>query len=244
MLTTDHTTKPQTAAPVRLNHQAPDGFNQIVQSYSGILFATVAHITRNRQTSEDIVQETFLKLWEKRIEITGENIGGWLYKVACNLAYRHKQRELVKSRIYAEMQASVSSASNEVEDCLLQKETRQSITSACNRLPEKQQAVYLLSHNEGLSRQEIASHLKISPNTVRNHLARAVQFLKDNTRCACIIVFVIFTLLNQIILFSGSTKQLPDDLYKVGPPTEKSKITEMNKRRPDINTVLLVAFPQ
>lgn len=244
MIRTNHTTKSQTPAPVRLNHQATDGFNLIVQSYSQILFATVAHITKNKQTSEDIVQETFLRLWEKRIELTGENIGGWLYRVACNLAYRHQRRELMKARIYADLQVSDSSSFNNVEDILQQKEHTQNITAVYNRLPEKQQAVYLLSHKEGLSRQEIASHLNISPNTVRNHLARAVQFLKDNTRCACIFVFSIFTLLNQIILFSGSTKQPPGDLYKVGPPTEKNKITEMNKRRSDINTFLLVAFPQ
>lgn len=244
MITTDHTTKSQTSAPVRLNHQATDGFNLIVQSYSQILFATVAHITKNQQTSEDIVQETFLRLWEKRIELTGENIGGWLYRVACNLAYRHQRRELMKARIYADLQASGSSSSNNVEDILHQKENTQKITAVYNRLPEKQQAVYLLSHNEGLSRQEIASHLNISPNTVRNHLARAVQFLKDNTRCACIIVFVIFTLLNQIILFSGSTKQSPDDLYKVGPPSEKNRITETDNRRYEMNTFLLVAFPK
>lgn len=244
MITTDYKIKPQTAATVRLNHQATDGFNQIVQSYSGILIATVAHITKNQQTSEDIVQETFLRLWEKRIELTGENIGGWLYRVACNLAYRHQRRELMKARIYADLQASGCSSSNSAEDILLQKESTQNIAAVYNRLPEKQQAVYLLSHKEGLSRQEIASHLKISPNTVRNHLARAIQFLKDNTRCACIIVFAIFTFLNQIILLSGSTKQPPGDLYKVGPPSGNNKLTEMTNRQQEMNTILLVAFPQ
>lgn len=243
MITTNHTIKPHTDATAGLNHQAAEGFKQIVQSYSTLLFATVAHITRNRQTTEDIVQETFLRLWEKRIELSPENIGGWLYRVACNLAYRYQRRELLKVRIYADLQAATVASSNEVEESLLHKESKQSITAAYNRLPEKQQAVYLLSHKEGMSRQEIASRLNISPNTVRNHLARAVQFLKDNTLCACIILFIIFAFFNQIILFSGSTKHAPEDLYKVRFPGQ-NKITEMNNRQSSQNGFFLVAFPK
>lgn len=188
-------------------------FNIIVQSHSAVLFSTVMQLTRNKQTAEDILQETFLRLWEKRMAMKNENIGGWLYRVALNLAYKHLRKESCKSRIYASLQAGYNTASNEVEERLLQKENRGIFAKLYNRLPEQQQTVYLLSSEEGLSRNEIAAHLNISPNTVKNHLSRAVRFIRDNVKCACI--FLLFSVINYIFFKSGSTKSGPADLFKV-----------------------------
>jgi RNA polymerase sigma-70 factor (family 1) len=188
-------------------------FNKIVQSHSAILFATVLQLTRNKQTAEDIVQDTFLRLWEKRIAMKNDNIGGWLYRVALNQAYKHLRKESCKSRIYASLQAGYSPVSNEVEEQLLQKESKGLFSKIYNRLPEQQQAVYLLSSEEGLSRNEIAAQLNISPNTVKNHLSRAVRFIRDNVKCACI--FLLFSFINYIFFNAGSTKSAPVDLFKV-----------------------------
>ncbi len=81
-----------------------------------VLFSTVVQLTRNKQTAEDIVQETFLRLWEKRMAMKNDNIGGWLYRVALNQAYKHLRKESCKSRIYASLQAGYSPVSNEVEE--------------------------------------------------------------------------------------------------------------------------------
>lgn len=202
-------------------------FNKIVQSYSSILFATVIHLTKDRQTSEDIVQESFLKLWENRVDIKTDNIGGWLYRVACNLAYKHLRRESRKTRITAYFQTEKQNSGNEVEERLLQKESSHLFTELYSRLPEKQQAVYLLSSEEGLSRNEIAHHLNISPNTVKNHLARAVRFIRENVRCACLLF--LFFLINYIFFSAGSTKVDLRDLYKEQ-RTNKDAGTDMNNR--------------
>lgn len=205
------------------NHTSQE-FNRIVQSHSAVLFSTVVQLTRNKQTAEDIVQETFLRLWEKRMAMKNENIGGWLYRVALNLAYKHLRKESCKSRIYASLQAGYSPVSNEVEERLLQKENRGLFSKLCNRLPEQQQTVYLLSSEEGLSRNEIAEQLNISPNTVKNHLSRAVRFIRDNVKCACI--FLLFTVINYIFFKSGSTKSAPADLFKVQDRYNKNSVTD------------------
>lgn len=188
-------------------------FNKIVQSHSAVLFASVIRITNNKQTTEDIVQDTFLRLWENRLSLTNENIGGWLYRVALNLAYKHLRKESCKTRIYTSLQADQSPACNEVEAWVLEKENKNLFHKLYNRLPEQQQAVYLLSNDEGLSRNEIAAHLNISPNTVKNHLSRAVRFIREHVKYAS--VFLLFAILNYIFFKTGSTKSDPVDLLKV-----------------------------
>lgn len=199
-------------------------FNQIVQSHSAILFASVIRITNNQQTTEDIVQDTFLRLWENRLSLKNDNIGGWLYRVAVNLAYKHLRSESCKTRIHTSLQTAYQQACNEVEDRIIQKENTVFFTKVYNRLPEQQQAVYLLSNDEGLSRNEIAAHLNISPNTVKNHLSRAVRFLREHIKYAS--VFLLFVILNYIFFKTGSTKSDPVDLLKVQERNKKAFIDQ------------------
>ncbi|MBO9634346.1 MAG: sigma-70 family RNA polymerase sigma factor, partial [Chitinophagaceae bacterium] len=172
----------------------------------------VIQVTRNRQTTEDIMQETFLRLWEKKMILKNDNIGGWLYRVALNLSYKHLRKESCKNRLYTSLQTD-HPVCNDVEEQLLQKEHRNSFARLYDRLPEQQQAVYLLSSQAGLSRSEIAAHLNISPNTVKNHLSRAVRFIRANVKYACI--FLLFTTINYIFFVAGSTRSAPVDLFKV-----------------------------
>src|ERR1700748_2525317 len=74
-------------------------FTDIVHTYSPRLFAMAFRITGSRQEAEDIVQEAFLRLWQKRAEIIPDNLGGWLHKVVTNLAYKHVKRESRKFQL-------------------------------------------------------------------------------------------------------------------------------------------------
>ena len=67
-------------------------------------------------------------------------------------------------------QQSEAIDSNPIEDVLFAKEDREMLESVINQLPPQQRIVYKLSRQQGLSRQQIASQLHISPHTVKNHL--------------------------------------------------------------------------
>lgn len=200
---------------VRMAIEDEAAFNAIVQSHSDKLLAIVTCLTRNRHTAEDIVQETFLKLWEKRTALTPENIGGWLYRVAWNLAHAHLKRESCKSKVYASWTMQ-QQHTTEAEVQLLRKENTVALHKIYTRLPEKQQAVYRLSKVGGLSRDEIAQQLNISPHTVRNHLAKAVQFVKE--QAGAIALFSVFFVFNHFFFARTSTKSLPDHLYSKQQP--------------------------
>jgi|GEM_PF-479403 len=187
-------------------------FNSIVQSYSDTLMRTAMHITRHQQSAEDIVQEAFLRLWQHRNKVVPYNMGGWLHTVTTHLAYKHIKREK-RNRIYVKRNNNTGQDwHTDVEDRLLQKESQTTYDAACMRLPERQQAVYRLSQEQGLSRDEIACQLCISPNTVKNHLLKAVQFMKGHIQtCGLLVAFVS---INNLFFISNSTKPRLRDLYK------------------------------
>jgi RNA polymerase sigma-70 factor (family 1) len=205
------------------------GFNDIVQCYAEKLLTIVTYITRNRQTAEDIVQETFLRLWEKRMAITPGNVGGWLYRVATNLALGHLKRESCKTKVYASLRTTQQECFTEVEERLVQKENRMVLHKIYARLPEKQQAVYRLSKVGGLSREEIAHHLKISPHTVKNHLSSAIQFIRENI--TCVLLFLVFFICNNIFFNRTSTKVTPDSLYSIQQPAKGKSVFPLQSGR-------------
>ncbi|MDO6431967.1 sigma-70 family RNA polymerase sigma factor [Flavitalea sp. BT771] len=200
-------------------------FNSIVQSYSDTLMRTAMHLTRHQQSAEDIVQEAFLRLWQHRNKIVPYNMGGWLHTVTTHLAYKHVEKEK-RSRIYVKRNKAGQDWHTDVEDRLLQKESQNTYDAACMRLPERRQAVYRLSHEQGLSRDEIACQLCISPHTVKNHLLKAVQFMKGHIQtCGLLIAFVS---LNHLFFISNSTKPPLRDLYNgEGKMNRKSQMEEV-----------------
>jgi len=200
-------------------------FNRIVQSHSDALMRTAMHITGHQQSAEDIVQEAFMRLWQHRNKIVPYNTGGWLYTVTTHLAYKHVKKTK-RNGIYAKLNETRQSWHTDVEDHLLQKENQRTYDSAYMRLPERQQTVYSLSRDQGLSREEIACRLSISPNTVKNHLVKAVQFMKDHIQ-ACGLLMVLFVFSN-LFFIPNSTKLPSRDLYnKEGKVHRKSQIEEV-----------------
>jgi RNA polymerase sigma factor (sigma-70 family) len=194
-------------------------FNSIVRSHSDTLMRTALHITRHQQSAEDIVQEAFLRLWQNRDKIIFYNMGGWLHTVTTHLAYKHLEK-IKRNSVYVKLNITQQYWHTDVEDHLLQKEHRNTYVSAYRRLPERQQIVYRLSREQGLSRDEIACQLSISPNTVKNHLLKAVQFMKDHIQ-ACGLLMALF-IFNILFFSSGSTKPLLKDLYN-----KRSQIQEV-----------------
>jgi len=203
-------------------------FNGIVQSHYDTLIRTAIRITNHQQSAEDIVQETFLRLWQNRDKVLNYNTGGWLYTVTKHLAYKHIKKAK-RDNLYIQLHTCRENWHTDVEDHLLRKENQVTFDAAYMQLPQKQQAVYRLSREQGLSRQEIASQLSISPNTVKNHLFKAIQSMKEHIQTVGLMsaLFVFY----QLFFLSNSTKQPLRDLYfKEDKRNTNSEIEEVYKQ--------------
>jgi len=157
-------------------------FRTLVRYYSPKLYAFALRITKEQGAAEDIVQEAFLKLWTNKASIVNMHIGAWLYKVASNLAYNHLRRAAIEGRIYQTIRYQAASHSEDTEHLLNYRESSLIVQHAVGKLPDQQRLIYRLSREEGLTRDEIASQLKISPNTVKNHLSKALLQIKKHLK--------------------------------------------------------------
>jgi RNA polymerase sigma-70 factor (ECF subfamily) len=156
-------------------------FNIIFAQYRDRLFAYLVTITKSHETAEEIVLDVFMKLWMGR-EIVSEiqNLQSFLYRVAHNKAIdflRSAQRNPVQqNEIWEAIQSTAGEASS---DHLLHRHNAEAaLNEAVGQLTPMRQKVFQLSREEGMSYDEIADHLNLSRNTVRNHVAASLEFIR------------------------------------------------------------------
>ena len=154
-------------------------FAELYVRYWQKLFSVAANKLKNIDEAQEIVQDIFLDIWNRRKEIDVTSTLSAYLSVA--LKYRiinllaKKQREL-KYADYAKNRLSI--ADNSTEQLLSFDELKEKLAKHVAALPDQCRLVFTLSREQGLSRKEIATQLGISEKTVESHLTKALKRLK------------------------------------------------------------------
>jgi len=129
--------------------------------------------------AQEITQEIFIKLWRHRDKLAPiEQPEAYIFAIAAHHTLDHIRKRLNENKMLQRLAARLSSAHNDTEEQLLLKDKEALVQQAIDQLPPQQKAVYLLSRQQGLSYEDIAREMDISPNTVRNHLVKALQSIR------------------------------------------------------------------
>lgn len=148
-------------------------FREVYDLYHQKVYALGYYFTHSPSVAEDITQDIFLKIWDKRRELKEvQNFSSWIKVLVRNHAYNliainARERLHRKNQSYDIVVPSLAEAKLEG------KERNNIFEKAINNLPDQQKKVFILSRYEGFKIAEIADMLKISPNTVKNHLKAA-----------------------------------------------------------------------
>ena len=132
------------------------------------------------EVTDELVQDIFLKVWERRGEIN-ENLSfqAWLYRIAENMVVDYYRRLALDLKMRKHMLETYAELYNQTEDYILNKERAQLLDKALQLLPPQRQVIFRLCRLEGKSYEEAASFLNISTSTVSNQLVKATKNIKD-----------------------------------------------------------------
>ena len=157
-----------------------NAFQQIFTKYHPILFRYIYYRIKNYSLAQDIVQETFLKVWLNRKSLQPRlSFFSYIVKISSNLVKDHYKHEQVRSK-YKNSIPIIENSMNDDPDAALDFNLleQQINTTVNNNLPEKCRTIFILSRVEGKSNQEIADLLNISKKTVENQLYHALKVLR------------------------------------------------------------------
>ncbi|MDH3743485.1 MAG: RNA polymerase sigma factor [Acidobacteriota bacterium] len=183
------TTKPVSEQPagdrdllLAIQRGDEEAFAELLDRKTGPLLALTHRMVWDREEARDLVQVTFLRVWEHRHKFDERfSPNTWLYRIATNLAIdflrakrtRLSKLEPVRQHLYRVVKQPDTNLEEILERDILS--VLQDLTSA---LTERQRLAFVLGQIEGLSTREVASILECRESTVRNHLFAARKVLQ------------------------------------------------------------------
>jgi RNA polymerase sigma-19 factor, ECF subfamily len=156
-----------------------NAFTQLYNNYRNKIYSIAYELTESTTVAEEIVQDTFLKIWVKRetlLEV--EHFRAYLFTITRNYVFTALKRIARKESIEVSAIQDAPLYDHDTEDRVLNNEYTRILQAAIDRLPEQQKQVYNLIKKEGLKREEAAAALHLSPETVKTHLAQAMRSIR------------------------------------------------------------------
>lgn len=169
-------------------------FTMVYELYSAKVYRLAFKFLKDREQSEEIVQETFINLWLSREKLdSAGNIWLYLFVISKRLSLNALRQSAKAVHLTDEVLHDLIQAHNGTEEEVLAHDLEQYTERIIQKLPRQQQLVFKLSRVDGLSHKEIAEQLHISQNTVKNHMVEALKTLKLNLKYSDLIFFVILS---------------------------------------------------
>lgn len=161
---------------VGINQKEEEAFHQLFQNFHGYLVMFAARRVGEISIAEDIVQDTFISVWESSRSYNSYiGLKAWLYELVQNKCLNYLKHKNVERKYHS----YVSSHKDVVQESfdLTQEEIYRRLYLAVRELPDKCRAVFEL-YLDGKKNDEIAAILEISVLTVKAHKQNAVRLLK------------------------------------------------------------------
>src|SRR5574338_872602 len=155
-------------------------FDELYWKYQKAVYQNVFKLVRDIALAEDIVQEVFIGLWERRHTIdSSRSVSGWLFVSSYNRSINVLKKKLRESitPIHVDQiseEPGVESGLEEAQISLLEK--------AIEKLPPQKRKVFELCKLRGKTYEEAANEMNISKHTVKEYLSGAVNFIKEFVR--------------------------------------------------------------
>ncbi len=166
---------------LKLRYGDEKSFNTLYTIFCGKVYNFILRISGgDRFLAEEITQNTFIKIWEKRSDLeTDGSFSSLLFTISKNLfinEIRHKVRETIFSKsIVLTNDEAYNSTEKDIEFNLLEERINQLLLE----LPPARRQIYILSKLRHYSNKEIASLLSISENTVESQLTKASKHIRS-----------------------------------------------------------------
>lgn len=160
-------------------------FNTLFREYNNRLYNFAYRYLRSKEEAEELVQEVFTIVWEKRTNLKKElSFKSFLFTISFNIIKKHFRSRTYLSEYYKGMKNIYTD--EQTSQQITYNSFYQLVNELVSKLPERRKEIFIKSRFEGLSIKEIANKLGISHKTVENQLSDTLKYLrasleKENT---------------------------------------------------------------
>ncbi|WP_236973842.1 RNA polymerase sigma factor [Membranihabitans maritimus] len=171
--------------------------DEIIEKYYSRVYAFALTHVKSETIAEDLTQDIFLQLVKKESHLQNiEDLEAYIFTATRYATYHYFKKIRRNEVLKEEMLNSMKNQLAQDEDHLLVSDLEKKFHDIIYTLPERQREIFQLSREKGLTHNEIAKKLQISPSTVKNHMVKALKTLRHQYTLisSCIVVFVIYSI--------------------------------------------------
>jgi RNA polymerase sigma-70 factor (family 1) len=167
----------------RLKASEAGAFEELFRATHGPLLRYACGFTNDEAVAADLVQEVYVKVWERRALLDPErSLQALLYRMTRNLALNYRRDRALHAAKHQLMDTDHAARPPSPESVVDSTLLKHRLQAWIDELPERQREALMLSRFDGLSHEEIASVMEVSPRTVNNHLVKALKHLRERIR--------------------------------------------------------------
>lgn len=159
-------------------------FNRYWRKAHAIAYSKV----RDRQVTEEIVQDLFVKLWDKRASLTVHNLNSYIYTSIKNKALNYIESCVVKRKYWEYYRKFIPQTEESTDNLIAYNELMEAFEHCMDRLPKKTKRIFQLNRLEGRSIAEIAKLLNLSEKAIEYHLTNSVKQLRIHLKDSAILL--------------------------------------------------------
>jgi RNA polymerase sigma-70 factor (ECF subfamily) len=166
----------------RMQRRDPQALAELYDRYGGVTYSLILRVVRDAGIAEDLVQETFLRVWNRvnGFDAQKGSIGPWLLAVARNRAIDYLRSAGGRERNAVEYEETDHpSLYCDMEKDILASDKARKVKSAIEKLPANYRQVIELAYFEGLSQTEMAQRMGQPLGTVKTWVRTALKNLRD-----------------------------------------------------------------
>jgi RNA polymerase sigma-70 factor, ECF subfamily len=170
------------ALVARLQRRDPQALAELYDRYGKTAYSLVLRVVRDQAIAEDLVQETFLRVWNRVHAIDSEKgaIGPWLLAIARNRAIDYLRSSAGRQRNAVELdETDHAPLYKEMEAEILISDQARRVKVAMDKLAPNYRTVMELAYFEGLSQTEMAARMGQPLGTIKTWVRTALQSLRD-----------------------------------------------------------------
>ena len=167
----------------QLNEGNKEAFEQLFYMYYSRVFNLARRYYLSKENSEEITQQVFIIIWEKRNSIDrDQSFESYLLAIARNLVINYLKRKTYVQRYINYVFHNESDSDFVTENIVAYQDLQNCLEYLINQLPPRRKQIFLLSRNSGLSYKDIAQELSLTESTVNTQITKALEFLREKLK--------------------------------------------------------------
>jgi RNA polymerase sigma-70 factor (family 1) len=157
-------------------------FLVLFERYAPLIRPFARHITHSERDAEDIIQETFIRIWLYRDKLTEiQNVKSWVFTVAAHEGMRYMRQKLTYEKKMGQLaNHSLKPVEASPLDFVQRNEISRLVKEAVNAMPPQRKLIYQMSREQGLKPATIAAQMVLSVGTVKNVLSLALKEIREH----------------------------------------------------------------